>query len=83
MQCEGLVTRVNVCEYEQNPSRDEEVMDKIQNCAQKIEVFTVIYVQGQGHMKVKVRSLWCNVKVLSQGLLCVSMNKIYQGIQKL
>ena len=31
VQCEGLVTRVNVCEYEQNPSRDEKVTDKIKN----------------------------------------------------
>ena len=57
MRCEGIVTRVKVCEYEQNPSRDEKVTDKNQNLAQKMVVFTVIYVQGQGHMKVKVRSL--------------------------
>ena len=57
VQCEGLGTSVIACDYEQNPTRDDKVMDKVQVFAQKNDVFTAIYVQGQGYMKAKVRSL--------------------------
>ena len=39
VQCEGLVASIIVCEYEQNPSRDDKVMNKIQVFAKKIWCF--------------------------------------------
>ena len=46
VQCEGLVTRVNVCEYEQNPSRDKEVMTNIKVFARRSRSRTRTRHQG-------------------------------------
>ena len=60
-----------MCEYEHNPSRNEEVMANV-------KVFYKYLTFKKVNLKVKARFMHGNLEYQWQGVLCVNMKEICQ-----
>jgi hypothetical protein len=68
---------------EYNPVKNNKVIAINSKNQQKLSKIHTFDLEGQGHLRIKVKFSLVYLKVLSQGLLWPSMKTIYQGLKKL